>query len=206
MGLFLAASGIVEADSSAVEHSVGSFANAHGGTFEPRSGTTDDPNIAVITQGGPNTTILYPREFMGWDALSQYLSKDLQAPVFAFHIHDSDLWMFVLFDKGETVTQFNPIPEYWEELDPREKATWAGDARAVCQHIPGVSIDSIKNYFVEWTGHIGGSGQKAYPDDEFAYGVDWQMTDFMRRVGLKYPVGNNGTPDGKTFRLRIRRV
>jgi hypothetical protein len=206
MGLFLAASGVVGADSAAVERSVGSFASAHGGTFEPRSGTTDDPNIAVVTQGGPNTTILYPREFMGWDELSQHLSKDLQVPVFSFHIHDGDLWMFMLLDKGDKVTQFNPIPDYWEELEAEVRASWAGDAQAVCQHVPGISADSIRDYFVEWTEDVAGSGRKAYPDDEFAYGIDWQMTDFMRRVGLKYPVGNDGKPDGNTFRLRVRRV
>lgn len=206
MGLFLAASGIVGADSAAVERSVATFANTHTGPFEPRAGTTDDPGIAVITQGGPNTTILYPRDFMHWDALSQHLSKELQVPVFSFHIHDGDHWMFLLFDKGEKVTQFNPIPEYWEELEPQDKASWAGDAQVVCQHIAGLSPVAIKNYFVEWTEQVSGSGQKAYPDDEFAYGYDWQLTDFMRRVGLKYPVGNDGKPDGKTFRLRVRRV
>jgi hypothetical protein len=204
MGLFLAASGVIGADSAAVERSLGSFVDAKGGIFEQRSATTDDPNIAVIAQAGPNTTFLYPREFMGWDELSQHLSKELQLPVFSFHIHDGDLWMFVFFDKGNKVTQFNPIPEYWEELDPEEKTSWAGDAEAVCQHLPGVSSESIKNYFVEWTEEVAGSGRKAYPDDEFACGIDWQLTDFMRRVGLKYPLRDDGTPDGPTFRLRVK--
>jgi len=206
MGLFLAASGIIGADGAAVERSVAKFANAHTGTFEPCDETADDRNIAVITQGGPNTTILHPSDFMQCEALSQHLSKDLQVPVFSLHIHDGDLWMFVLFANGEEVAKFNPIPEYWEELDPREKAGWAGDAQIVCQLIAGLSPESIRNYFVEWTEPLSGSGQKAYPDDEFAYGSEWQLTDFMRRVGLKYPVGDDGKPDGKTFRLRVRRV
>jgi hypothetical protein len=206
MGLSLALSGIVGADSAAVEGSVDSFVNAHSGTFEARAGTTDDPNIAVITQGGPNTTILFPREFMHSDVLSQHLSKDLQVPVFSFHIHDGDLWMFLLFDKGEKVTQFNSVPEYWRELDSEEKASWLGDAEVVCRHIAGLSPESIRNYFIEWTDDVAGSGRKAYPDDEFAYGQDWQMTDFMRRVDLKYPVGNDGNTVGKTFRIRVRGV
>ncbi len=205
MGLFLAASGVIGADSAAVERSLDSIASARGGTFEPSSGTNNDPNIAVITQGGPNTTIRYPREFTYWDEVSQLLSKDLHVPVFSFHIHDGDLWMFVLFRNGETVVQFNPIPEYWEELDPEVKASWAGDAQVVCQHIPGLSPDSIKNYFVEWTEEVADGGRKAYPDDEFPYGIDWQLTDFMRRVGLKYPIRDDGSPEGNTFRLRIRR-
>jgi hypothetical protein len=204
MGLFLAASGIVGANSSAVERSIGSFATAQGGTFELRSRATNDPKLGIITEGGPNTTVLYPRQFIHWDELSQHLSQDLQLPVFSFHIHDGDLWMFVLFDKGEKVTQFNPIPEYWGELNAQDKARWAGDARAVCRHIPGLTPDSISNYFLEWTEEVVGSGRKAYPEDEFAYGIDWQLTDFMRCVGLKYPVGNDGKPDGKAFRLRVR--
>lgn len=202
MGLFLAASGIIGADSAAVERSVGSFAAAHGGTFESQVGTTADSNIAVIAQRGSNTTILHPREFMRWDELSEHLSIELCLPVFSFHIHDGDLWMFVLFDKGEIVTRFNPIPEYWGELDPHEKASWAGDAPAICQRIPGLSPDSIEHYFVEWTEEVADSGRKAYPDDEFPYGIDWQMTDFMRRIGLEYPLDRDGNPNGKTFRMR----
>jgi hypothetical protein len=206
VGLFLAASGVIGADSAAVERSIGSFANAHGGTFESRAGRPDDPKLAIIAQCGPNTTVLYPRGFIGWDELSQHLSKELQLPVFSFHIHDGDLWMFILFDKGDKVTQFNPIPEYWEELDPQEKASWAGDAQAVCQHVRGLTPDSIKNYLVEWTEDVELSGRKAYADDEFAYGNDWQLTDFMRRVGLQYPDRNDSTLDGQTFRLRVRHI
>lgn len=206
MGLFLAASGIIGADGAAVERSVAVFADTHAGTFEPCDDTTNAPDIAVITQGGPNTTLLHPSDFMHCEALSQHLSKDLQGPVFSLHIHDGDLWFFVLFAKGEEVAKFNPIPEYWEELDSQEKAAWAGDAQVVCQYIADLSPEAIRNYFVEWTEPLSGSGQKAYPDDEFAYGSEWQLTDFMRRVGLKYPVGDDGKPDGKTFRLRVRRV
>ena len=206
MGLFLAASGIVGAESEAVERSIGSFASSHGGSFEPRSGTTDKPGIAVITQGGPNTTVLYPNGFMGWDELSQHLSKELQVAVFSFHIHDGDLWMFILFDKGNRVAQFNPIPEYWGELDPGEKVSWAGDVQAVCQHVPGLAPDLIKNYFTEWTEEVVGAGRKAYPDDEYGIGTDWQLTDFMRKVGLEYPIAKDGSPHGRTFYLKVRRI
>lgn len=205
MGLFLAGSGIVGRDSTAVESSLANFASTNAGAFEKRVGTTDDPNIGVMAAGGQNTTILYPRDFMFWDDLSQHLSKELQAPVFSFHIHDGDLWMFVLFDKGEWVDAFNPLPDYWEELDPAERTRWTGDALAVCRCVPGLNPASIKNYFVEWTPELEDSRTKAYPDDEFPYGSDWQLTDFMRRVGLRYPLRDDGNPDGPTFYLRVRR-
>jgi hypothetical protein len=160
----------------------------------------------VITESGPNTTILYPSQFMFSEESSQHISKDLQVPVFSFHIHDGDLWMFILFDNGERATQFNPIPEYWGELDPQEKFAWAGDVERLTRLVPGLSADAIRNYFVEWTVDIVASSRKAYPDDSFEYGVDWQLTDFMRRVGLKYPVRDDGSLAGETFRLRVRRI
>lgn len=205
MGLFLSISGVIGADSGAVERSIASFANSRGGTFEPHVGAADDEKTAVISQGGPNTTVICPRD-LHWDDLSQHLSQELQVPVFSLHIHDGDLWMFVLFASGKQVAQFNPLPDYWEELEPEDKASWAGDAQAVCRHIAGLSPESIENYFVEWTDEISQSGQKAYPDDEYAYGSEWQMTDFMRRVGLTYPVDQDGRFDGKAFRLRVRRL
>jgi hypothetical protein len=204
MGLFLSASGVIGAGQDMVERSISSFASGRDGTFEPRAGTTNDPNIAVIAESGINTTILYPREFMAYEDLSRHLSSDLQVPVFWFHIHDGDLWMFVLFDKGEQVTQFNPIPAYWQEVTPEEHRRWSGDAQVVCQHVSGVSADRINRYFVEWTEEVTGGGERAYPEDRFPYGVDWQMTDFMRRVGLQYPVRDDGSTDGRTFRLRVR--
>src|SRR5262249_31056779 len=159
----------------------------------PRPASTEERNIAVIAEQGTKTTILYPPEFMAWDDLSQHLSRELKVPVFSFHIHDGDLWMFVLFANGEQVAQFNPLPDYWDDgMDPAEKESWLGDADTVSQYVAGVQPDAIKNYFVEWTDEVLNSNRKAYPDDEFAYGVDWQLVDFMRRLGLKYPIASDG--------------
>ncbi|MGL6076414.1 MAG: hypothetical protein ACRC8S_19855 [Fimbriiglobus sp.] len=203
MGTFVSASGVIGADHEAVERSLTSHVTRHGGVFE-RYLALPDRHIAVITEGGPNTTILWPREINDWDSLSQHLSQELEVPVFSFHIHDGDLWMFVLYHRGEEVTQFNTMPDYWEELAPEEKASWAGDAQAICRQIPGLSPDSIKNYLVEWTEAITNSGTKAYPDDECYYGDEWQMTDFMNRLGLRYPLSATGHPDGKTYKFRLR--
>lgn len=202
MGLFLAASGVIGADIVAVERSIRSFCSAKNGIFEPASGTTNAPGISVIAQCGSNTTILYPSEFMLWNEASTHLSKELHLPVFMFHIHDSDLWMFVLYLNGEVVSQFNPIPEYWEELDSTVKATWRGDAQAICKNVPGLLPDSIDQYLVEWA-DVEVYVQKAYPDDKFPYGNEWQMMDFMRRVGLKYPLHDDGKADGNTYRLQL---
>ena len=204
MGLFLAASGIIGANRPAVEQGIAKFAVNHDGTFERCHGTTDDPDIAVISGAEANTTVLYPQEFVDGNEVSQFLSQELQKPVFSFHIHDGDLWMFILFNQGQRISQFNPVPDYWEQLPPHERAEWSSDANVVSRCVPGIEADSIQNYLVEWTDDLLSRNTKAYPEDECEYGVDWQMADFMQRIGLTYPVRDDGTIDGQTYRLQIR--
>ncbi len=205
MGLFLAASGVVGRDSDAVREAIAGHVANVGGTFEPRAGTMDDNNIGVIQEAGSGTTILYPNGFGDWDEISSHLSAQLTTPVFSFHIHDGDLWMFVAFDKGEEVSWFNPIPDYWGDLPPEEHAQWAGNADVVARLIPGVAPESIANYFRPWTEDVLDGETKAYDEDEFAMGVDWQLTDFMRRLGFVYPLDDQGNATGETFYLKIRR-
>ncbi len=209
MGLFLTLSGVIGADESSVAGTIGSFVSTWEGTFEPMTGTTDDRHVTVISGSHGNCTIFYPNDFMGSEELSQHLSQQRQTPVFSFHIHDGDLWTFQLFDKGNLVTRFNPIPDYWDELGPAERRSWSGDADAISACIPSVPADSIRNYFVEWTDEYLNRAfvdrAKAYPDDNCVYGDEWQLTDFMRRLGLEYPV-LDGTIIGRTYRLRIRRA
>lgn len=205
MGLFLSASGVLSPDGKAVRDAVAAYVASTGGTFEPRAGTTDDRNIGVIQSTKSTTTILYPDGFTDWDDLSKFLSVKLKVPVFSFHIHDGDLWMFVAFDEGNEVAWFNPIPDYWEEVDSAERERWTGDAQSVASLVPGLATASIDRYFVPWTEDVFAAEKKSYDDDEFAIGVDWQLTDFMRRLGFSYPLDDSGTPAGETFNLKIRR-
>ncbi len=114
------------------------------------------------------------------------LSKALKRPVFSFHIHDSDLWMFNLFVDGKDVARFNPRPDYWEEVTDEERARWAGDAAEVARQIPGLAAKSIEKYLAVWP-EGQEAGEKAYPEDQFPIGDEWQVVDFMRAVGIKYP-------------------
>ena len=45
---------------------------------------------------------------------------------------------------------------------------------------------------------------KAYADDEFNFGDDWQLLDFMRRLSLPFPLAPDGQPVGETFRFHCR--
>jgi hypothetical protein len=200
MGLFLSLSGIVGSSSKEVQDALKAYAQEKSGGFEITEGTTDNPDIGVITRDAPNTSIFYPAGFMNWDEASQYLSQSLSKPVFSFHIHDGDFWMYVLFDKGQEVDCFNPVPEYWHELPSDEKEQWRGNPQVITSIIPDVSSDSISKYLVEWDPKQE-QQEKAYPDDKFSILDCWQMCDFMRKIGLQYPIPDEGPILGDTFKL-----
>ena len=50
------------------------------------------------------------------DDVWRCLSEQLSTVVLSFHIHDGCLWMFVLSRNGKQILQFNPLPDYWQEL------------------------------------------------------------------------------------------
>jgi len=192
MGLFLMMSGVIGSEPSNVHNALRAYAEQKSIMFELKD-TTDKPGtpgIGIISQNNQNITVLYPEDFSDWDEASQFISKYLSKPVFSLHIHDGDLWMYILFNNGQEADWFNPLPEYWEKLPENEKDKWKGNAERVAQLIPSVSADAIKKYLVEWDLKQEKEGMKAYPDDEFAKYDCWQVVDFMKKTGLKYPDGD----------------
>ena len=57
------------------------------------------PGDNLLITGGENgaVTVLYPKNFVGWVEGSNHLSASLGVPVVSLHIHDGDLWLYVLF-------------------------------------------------------------------------------------------------------------
>lgn len=151
----------------------------------------------VLATGRSGETIFYPADFMDWEPAAAFLSTQLRKPVFSFHIHDGDFWMFHLYVAGALVTAFNPLPEYWGELPEAELKFMRGDAAALVPHVPGLKVADIERYLRDWD-EAEDTG-KAYPDDEFEYGTDWQLVDFMRRLGFVYPLDDAGHPLGDCF-------
>jgi hypothetical protein len=201
MGLFLAMSGVVGGDEASVVDLLGDFAKEYGGSIERADLATEDDGCLVISQGVAGVTVLYPGDFFDWEDAAQFLSQRLGSPVFSFHIHDGDLWMYMLYDQGEVVDQFNPVPDYWQELDDAERQAWQGNATEVARRIPGLSIEQISRYLVPWGDDVFDPAErkKAYPADQFYYGDDWQLVDFMRKLGFDYPVDDRGAPHGTTY-------
>jgi len=204
MGLFLAMSGIAGADLDVVKNSLKSYAKEHDGRMEASPATAETWEFLIVSESQPGRiTVAYPGEFMNWDDAAADLSRSLDVPVFSFHIHDDDLWMYVLFDKGEEIDCFNPIPAYWSnEMSDEEVAKWKGDPTLIAKQWPGVKPEAVEKYLVSWDLDDAAPG-KAYPDDQFASGDCWQLTDFMRRLGLDYPIDDRGQAHGETYRFEV---
>jgi len=203
MGLFLSMSGVIGGDADAVVTALSAYAVGHGGSMAAAKLTTDDGDCLVVSEGIGGVSVLYPREFMDWDDAAACLSRELGKPVFSFHIHDGDLWMYILYESGEVVDQFNPIPDYWAELSDEERQSWQGNAAEVAKRVPGLSPDRIAPYLVQWSDDLLETEElpKAFPEDEFHVGEDWQLVDFMRKLDLDYPVDDSGEPHGDTYRF-----
>lgn len=201
MGLFLAMSGVANASQAAVEDALRAYAAEKGGALESLDASTDLSDALLIAGSGGHVTVVYPGEFMQWDDASRYLSQALQTSVLSLHIHDEDLWMYILFAKGAQVDQFNPIPDYWSRNMPKsEKQLWAGNAAVVAQHWPEVAPQSIREYLYAWDLDAEES-DLAYDGDHFPYNDCWQVTDFMGRLGLVYPIDDQGSTTALTYRF-----
>jgi hypothetical protein len=163
MGLFLALSGVVGGKKAAVEDALRSFATLKGGSIRLAAKTTDEPNALLLLEENSNVSILYPRGFLEWDEASKHISAELGMPVFSLHIHDGDFWMFVLYDRGQAVDQFNPLPEYWSD-----DVSVAENPERIAACIPGSNADVIKRYLRHWDLEAEEPG-KAFPSDQFGF-------------------------------------
>jgi hypothetical protein len=204
MGLFLSMSGILGGNKDSVVDALRSYAADNDGALEEAELRTGDDGCLVVSQDPGGVTVLYPGDFFDWDSASKYLSKRLRKPVFTFHIHDGDLWMYSLYENGEVVDQFNPLPEYWAELEEEDRRSWQGNATEVARRVPGLAPEHIAKYLVQWGDEVIGAAErkKAYPTDRFYYADDWQLVDFMGKLGLDYPVDLRGAPRGVTYRFK----
>jgi hypothetical protein len=196
MGLFLAMSGVIAGTREAVVQALGAYARDHAGTMEEAAPTAAADDCLSVGEAAGGVTIIYPDGFLQWDGASQALSERLDKPVFSFHIHDGDLWMYLLYEKGAVIDQFNPVPDYWEQLDDAERRTWLGNAARVASSVPGLAADEIASYLVPWDDllTLWRNPRKAYATDRFHYGEDWQVLDFMDKLRLGFPDSDRDGP------------
>ena len=192
--------GIIGPGQPAVIDALDAYASTFDGELLPEERPPDDGDILVLSSRENRHSVLFPYDFLHWDHACGWLSGHLKCPVFSLHIHDGDFWMTTLFDGGEAITGFNPIPDYWGEISDEERGFFAGNAAVMARHVPGLDPATIERYLVDWNPKSPPQG-KAYPDDKHSYGEEWQMVDLMGRLGLEYPIDVQGYPHGLTFRF-----
>ncbi|MBC8108977.1 MAG: hypothetical protein H7Z14_20495 [Anaerolineae bacterium] len=189
MGLFLSVIAVHHAPRKEFLAALNDYATKNRIQFDTEVPIAEEDMLRVLVTDDQRVAATLPGGFAEHDDLACFLSQRLATASFAFHIHDGDLWMYTLYDNGDEVDHFNPIPAYWGELTPEQKRDWSGDPTKVAAHWEGVDASSVAPYLVEWDLESLGKS-KAFHDDEFAIGHDWQLVDFMRRLGLKYPDTN----------------
>jgi hypothetical protein len=201
MGTFLALSSFIGKTKSEVVNSLTNYAKSvGGGLLQEENINSDTPNCCIVEEANGNTSIFYPDGYLEWDNSSEFLSKELNTKVFSFHIHDGDLWMYVLYSVGQVIDQFNPIPDYWEEnISEKEIESWKGNSEEIANAFPFIKRSDIDRYLVRWNLDEE-EPSKAYPTDEFTK-EDWQLVDFMTKLKLPYPLDDNGNPKGDTYKL-----
>lgn len=204
MGEFLAMSGVSNATRRDVLECLEKFAAAHGGKLTPEPGGQPFDHLILTGEDFGPITVMFPGDFFDWDEASRYLSVTLGVPVISLHIHDGDLWMYVLYRDGQEIDQFNPIPDYLsEDLSAEEFSIWAGDAAVVADNWDGVDASSIEKYLVTWD-LDDDEPVKAYEDDQNPIGDCWQIVDFMGKLGLGFPVDDQGRATGEMYTFQAK--
>ncbi|PLB19750.1 MAG: hypothetical protein TRG1_1530 [Flavobacteriaceae bacterium FS1-H7996/R] len=201
VGLFLSMSGVIGKTKEDVEKCLNEYAKDNNGDFVKEDLDNDNENFCVLNEKNGNVTVFYPSGFNESGDMSKYISEKLNCPVFFFHIHDGDLWLYFLYNKGNLVDQFNPIPDYWDDsLSETEIDEQKGNPQIVTRLVPNVKEQDIVNYYVRWD--LDAEPFKAYPQDEFT-NKDWQVVDFMNKIGLEYPISDRGTALGTVYKFWI---
>lgn len=201
MGGFLAISGVIGKTKAEVIDSLTKYAIANGGGLEQADNIKSEQNRCVVDEANGNISVLYPQGYVEWDSSSEFISRDLNATVFSFHVHDGDLWMYVLYHGGEIVDQFNPIPDYWDDsLSEEELSSWNGNADVVAKYHSDIQAGNIEKYLVRWS--IDGENEtaKAYQTDQYGK-EDWQLIDFMSKLKIPAPIDDNWNPKGQTYQF-----
>jgi hypothetical protein len=208
-------SGVIGANRVDVENALKQYAVARGGRFEPTEAKPPSSDSLILCESEGNTTVVYPGVFGSFadnEAAASHMSRSLNAPVFFFHVHDGDLWMYILFVVGEAADQFYSMADYFGYSSDDERKRWSGNAASICRACPRIEEHAIRNYLIQWD-LLDKATRKAYKDEECPYEDDayaheddehpfgdcMQVVDFMRKLGLRYPLDDEGEVLGETY-------
>jgi hypothetical protein len=157
--------------------------------FESEAGTPIElvvgPSGAIVVLTGD---ILHDSE-----SIVSTLSESLGVATIKLSYSDDVVWSYDLFSSGKCVDRFSSRPSYFGLPPGVTEADLAGSASIVAATWTQVKPDNIARYLTDKEKLTDEEGSaKAYPDDKHEAWDAWQMTDFMKKLGLDYPVDDEG--------------
>src|SRR5262249_54774873 len=86
---------------------------------------------ALLTEAKKSWITIYDEKSESQDLaelqrVAKALSAKLATEVFAFLLHDSDVFIYLLYQNGRLIDQFNSNPDYFGPVTAAERRKWAG--------------------------------------------------------------------------------
>ncbi|HKN73556.1 MAG TPA: ankyrin repeat domain-containing protein [Candidatus Acidoferrum sp.] len=87
---------------------------------------------AVVTDSKNGWITIYDEQSESQDVnilhrFAKALSSKLKAPLVAMMVHDSDIFVYLSYEKGELIDQFDSKPDYFGPVSEAKKEEWRGD-------------------------------------------------------------------------------
>jgi hypothetical protein len=106
---------------------------------------------ALVTDSKNGWTTVYDEESESQNIevlreLAKGLSLKLKTAIIAMLVHDGDVFMYLLFDGGELVDQFDSKPDYFGPVSDAKRKEWAGDFSRLLRYAKkGTSLAALKH-------------------------------------------------------------
>lgn len=146
-----------------------------------------DPTQCLIKTALGGTIVQLNQDCSSYDDVACELSKKADSIVLLCYIYDDDFWGYCLYDRGKKLDCFCPIPDYFGEIDEKERLFLAGNAEILAQafHVPA---QKLNRYLCCWAETK--LEEKAYSDDRYGYNNVWQIIDFINALGFPFPLSD----------------
>lgn len=126
------------------------------------------------------------------EGIARSLSHHLSASSILLHFSDDVVWSYDLFQAGQMLDSYSSRPNYFATASEDQIMRLKGRPEVICSNWPNVRPDDIAFYLSNKELLADGSESKAYGTDKSPEWDAWQVCDFMRKLGLEYPVDENG--------------
>jgi len=108
--------------------------------------------------------------------LAAELSRAFACPALAALVHDDDFLVYLLFQGGAQVDEYNSDPAYFEDVE--HVAPSGGDAGALCAAFGASAVTRVDAILRAWAGPNGDPGASPYLFAQFRH------RDLARALGL----------------------